>query len=44
MEQKKREEVLFGPYEGAGRIYRAVCGQEEIQPGRGGIEEVWSCC
>lgn len=25
---KEREEVLFGPRQDAGRIYRAVCGQE----------------
>ena len=31
----KTEEVLFGPYVDAGRIYRAVCGQE--------IRRNWDC-
>lgn len=33
--RKEGEEVLFGPYEGAGRIYGAACGQEI--PRDGGI-------
>lgn len=37
----EKKEELFGPHEDAGRIYRAVCGQE-IQRGGGGKGNVES--
>lgn len=45
MEGEKIEEVLFGPYEDAGRIYRAVCGQEiQGDGGLGTVESLQARC